>query len=38
MDKENFEIELSKELENLSISEIKDLIIELVDNLPANYY
>ena len=38
MDKENFEIELSKELENLSISEIKDLIKELIDILPANYY
>ena len=38
MNKENFEIELSKELENLSISEIKDLIKELIDILPSNYY
>ena len=38
MDKENFEIEFSKELEDLSISEIKELTKELVDNLPANYY
>ena len=38
MDKENFKIELNNELENLSISEIKDLINELMSILPSNYY
>ena len=38
MDKESFKIELSKELKSLSINEIKNLINELVDKLPANYY
>ncbi len=38
MDKENFKIELNKELEDLSLREIKNLINELVDRLPSSYY
>lgn len=38
MNKENFKIELNKELENLSINEIKDLINQLMSRLPSNYY
>ena len=38
MDKENFIIELNKELENLSTKEIKNLMNEFVSRLPSNYY
>ena len=38
MDLESFKIELNKELDDLSVSEIKDLINQLINNLPSNYY
>ncbi len=38
MNRENFKIELNKELENLSIEEIKNLINEFIDRIPSNYY
>lgn len=38
MDKEDFIIELNKELENLSTKEIKNLMNEFVSRLPSNYY